>query len=104
MLSAIPKRIIPSFSALSRPMSVQVQGSSFKLALVQLAVTSNKENNLKHARDKVLEASNNGAKVVVLPVKLKMNIDQVIKLVKLSVLICIHVGVLQLPLRNKILS
>jgi predicted amidohydrolase len=49
-------------------MSVQVRGSPFKLALIQLAVTSNKANNLKHARERVLEASKNGANVVVLPV------------------------------------
>ncbi|CAO3682523.1 unnamed protein product [Umbelopsis vinacea] len=48
-------------------MSVQVRGSPFKLALIQLAVTSNKANNLKHARERVLEASKNGANVVVLP-------------------------------------
>jgi hypothetical protein len=68
MFPTITKRFIPSFSALSRPMSVQVRGSPFKLALIQLAVTSNKANNLKHARERVLEASKNGANVVVLPV------------------------------------
>ncbi|RUP43643.1 carbon-nitrogen hydrolase [Jimgerdemannia flammicorona] len=41
--------------------------SPFKLALVQLAVGSNKDENLKNARKNVLEASNHGANVVVLP-------------------------------------
>ncbi|CAO3677423.1 unnamed protein product [Umbelopsis ramanniana] len=67
MLGAITKRFVPSLSVLSRPMSVAVQGSKFKLALVQLAVTADKKHNLKHARAKVLEASDNGANVVVLP-------------------------------------
>lgn len=40
---------------------------SFKLALVQLLVTANKEANLANARSKVLEAAKNGANVVVLP-------------------------------------
>jgi hypothetical protein len=69
MIGAITKRFIPTLSVLSRPMSVTVQGSRFKLALVQLAVTGDKEKNLKHARDKVLEASKNGANIVVLPVQ-----------------------------------
>lgn len=41
--------------------------SPFKLALVQLAVSPNKEDNLQNARAHVLEASTNGANVVVLP-------------------------------------
>jgi hypothetical protein len=68
MLSAITQRIAPSFSALSRNMSINVQGSPFKLALIQLAVTISKKTNLKHAHDRVMEASKQGAKVVVLPV------------------------------------
>jgi predicted amidohydrolase len=40
---------------------------SVKLALVQLAATSDKPSNLSHARKKVLEASRLGAKIVVLP-------------------------------------
>ncbi|KAI9287002.1 carbon-nitrogen hydrolase [Umbelopsis sp. AD052] len=67
MLSAITKRFIPSLPSYSRPMSVAVRGSPFKLALVQLAVTADKDKNLKHARAKVLEASKNGANIVVLP-------------------------------------
>ncbi|KAM3586240.1 Omega-amidase nit3 [Umbelopsis sp. WA50703] len=67
MLSAITQRIAPSFSALSRNMSINVQGSPFKLALIQLAVTISKKTNLKHAHDRVMEASKQGAKVVVLP-------------------------------------
>lgn len=69
MLPAITKRFFPIVSAFSRQMSVQVQASPFKLALIQLAVTSNKADNLKHARNRVLEASKNGANVVVLPVR-----------------------------------
>ncbi|KAJ3189353.1 hypothetical protein HDU85_002982 [Gaertneriomyces sp. JEL0708] len=40
---------------------------SFKLALVQLAVTASKEANLSNARQKVTEAAKKGANVVVLP-------------------------------------
>lgn len=38
-----------------------------KLALIQLATGSSKSTNLSHARSKVLEASKNGAKIIVLP-------------------------------------
>ncbi|KAK1023776.1 Omega-amidase nit3, partial [Friedmanniomyces endolithicus] len=38
-----------------------------KLALVQLAAGADKNANLSHARNKVLEAASNGAKLVVLP-------------------------------------
>lgn len=38
-----------------------------KLALIQLATGSSKSANLSHARNKVLEASKNGAKIIVLP-------------------------------------
>ncbi|KAK0848417.1 Omega-amidase nit3 [Friedmanniomyces endolithicus] len=38
-----------------------------KLALVQLAAGADKSSNLSHARNKVLEAASNGAKLVVLP-------------------------------------
>ena len=41
--------------------------SSFRLALIQLAVGANKAANVKHACDKVKEAAANGAKVVSLP-------------------------------------
>ncbi|KAL2911801.1 hypothetical protein HK105_208734 [Polyrhizophydium stewartii] len=41
--------------------------SSFKLALVQLFVTANKQANLANARRLVLQAAGNGANVVVLP-------------------------------------
>jgi omega-amidase len=40
---------------------------SVKLALVQLASTADKAHNLTHARTKVLEATKQGAKIVVLP-------------------------------------
>ncbi|KAJ3045904.1 hypothetical protein HDV00_006170 [Rhizophlyctis rosea] len=40
---------------------------SFNLALVQLSVTANKEANLQAARTKVLQASQKGANIVVLP-------------------------------------
>ncbi|CAJ0757093.1 8598_t:CDS:10 [Entrophospora sp. SA101] len=39
----------------------------FKLACIQLAVTSNKQTNLTNAKNKILEASNNGAKLIILP-------------------------------------
>lgn len=41
--------------------------SSFRLALVQLAVSSNKVSNLARASDKIKEASSKGAQVVSLP-------------------------------------
>ncbi|KAF1955247.1 amidohydrolase [Byssothecium circinans] len=40
---------------------------SVKLALVQLSCTADKARNLSHARTKVLEATRQGAKIVVLP-------------------------------------
>ncbi|KAJ3054566.1 hypothetical protein HK097_001450 [Rhizophlyctis rosea] len=43
------------------------KAKSFNLALVQLSVTANKEINLHNARNKVLQAAQNGANVVVLP-------------------------------------
>lgn len=42
--------------------------SEFRIALVQLAVTSNKAQNLLRAKDKIKEAASNGAKIVALPV------------------------------------
>ena len=44
------------------------QASSFRLALVQLAVGSNKATNLSRAAEKVREAAQNGSKIVALPV------------------------------------
>lgn len=49
--------------------SILAPASKFKLALIQLATSSDKQTNLQRARDKVLEAAKNGANVVVLPVK-----------------------------------
>ncbi|CAI8029415.1 Omega-amidase NIT2 [Geodia barretti] len=43
------------------------QASSFRLALVQLAVGSNKATNLSRAAEKVREAAQNGSKIVALP-------------------------------------
>ncbi|KAF2017696.1 carbon-nitrogen hydrolase [Aaosphaeria arxii CBS 175.79] len=45
----------------------QLLKKSVKLALVQLASTSDKAHNLSHARTKVLEATKQGANIVVLP-------------------------------------
>lgn len=42
--------------------------NSFKLACIQLSVTADKSVNLLKAKSKILEASRNGAKVIVLPV------------------------------------
>jgi hypothetical protein len=42
-------------------------GSKFKLALIQLAVGTNKTENLARAALKIAEAVNNGAQVVSLP-------------------------------------
>jgi omega-amidase len=41
--------------------------STFKFAAIQLAVTADKDNNLKNAADKIKEAASNGAKVISLP-------------------------------------
>lgn len=40
----------------------------FRLALVQLAVTANKAQNILRAKEKIKEAVSKGARVVVLPV------------------------------------
>ncbi|KAF2107603.1 carbon-nitrogen hydrolase [Lophiotrema nucula] len=45
----------------------QLLKQSVKLALIQLASTADKAHNLSHARSKVLEATKQGAKIVVLP-------------------------------------
>jgi len=42
--------------------------NTFKFAAIQLAVTADKESNLKNAADKIKEAASNGAKVISLPV------------------------------------
>lgn len=42
--------------------------STFKFAAIQLAVTADKDSNLKNAADKIKEAASNGAKVISLPV------------------------------------
>ncbi|CEP16397.1 hypothetical protein [Parasitella parasitica] len=41
--------------------------SAFKLALVQISIGSDKSKNLERTREKIIEASRNGAQVVVLP-------------------------------------
>lgn len=46
------------------------QSQRVRLALVQLAVGSDKATNLGRAAEKVREASQNGAKIVALPVEL----------------------------------
>ena len=43
--------------------------AGFKLALIQLAVTANKTENIVRACQKIAEASKAGAKVVALPVR-----------------------------------
>ncbi|TPX31622.1 hypothetical protein SeLEV6574_g08522 [Synchytrium endobioticum] len=48
-------------------MAALVGARNFRLALVQLLVAASKETNLQNARRKILEASQNGANVVVLP-------------------------------------
>lgn len=48
--------------------SMAAQASAFRIALVQLAVGSDKATNLSRATEKVREASKNGAKFVTLPV------------------------------------
>ncbi|PVH93179.1 carbon-nitrogen hydrolase [Periconia macrospinosa] len=49
------------------PAATHLLKQSVKLALVQLACTADKAANLRHARTKVLEATKQGAKIVVLP-------------------------------------
>ncbi|CAI6268351.1 unnamed protein product [Periconia digitata] len=53
--------------ATSTPATSHLLKQSVKLALVQLACTADKAANLRHARTKVLEATKQGAKIVVLP-------------------------------------
>jgi omega-amidase len=43
------------------------QSKGFKFAGIQLSVTADKERNINHAREKIIEASQNGAKVISLP-------------------------------------
>lgn len=47
---------------------LSTMSNSFKLACIQLSVTTDKTVNLLKAKSKILEASRNGAKVIVLPV------------------------------------
>jgi omega-amidase len=42
----------------------------FKVALCQLAVTSDKDHNIAHAREKIESAADHGAKLIVLPVRI----------------------------------
>jgi hypothetical protein len=51
--------------------NIATMSASFKLACVQLDVSSNKRTNLNRAKDKILEAAREGANVVVLPVRIK---------------------------------
>ena len=44
--------------------------SAFRIALIQLAVSSNKAQNLVRAKDKIKEAVSKGAKIVALPVSM----------------------------------
>lgn len=48
--------------------SVLAPASKFKLALIQLLGSPDKQANLERARGKILEAARHGAQVVVLPV------------------------------------
>ena len=48
--------------------SILAPASKFKLALIQLGGSADKQANLAKARAQVLEAAKNGANVVVLPV------------------------------------
>ena len=51
-----------------------ISPSGFRIALVQLAVTANKAQNLSRARDKIKEAVSSGAKLVALPVGAKFSV------------------------------
>ena len=42
--------------------------TAFRLACIQLAVTANKAQNYVRAREKIVEAAKNGAKLIILPV------------------------------------
>ena len=44
--------------------------TAFRIALIQLAVSSNKAQNVLRAKEKIKEAVSNGAKVVALPVRI----------------------------------
>lgn len=50
--------------------------SEFRIALVQLAVTSNKAQNLLRAKDKIKEAASNGAKIIALPVGFAFTLER----------------------------
>lgn len=53
-------------------MALHFKGSfhvvQFKIALCQLSVTSDKERNIAHAREKIEEAAGKGAQLILLPV------------------------------------
>ena len=51
-----------------RTLSSMAQAHKFRVALVQLAVGSDKATNLSRAAEKVREASQKGANIVALPV------------------------------------
>lgn len=52
--------------------------SEFRIALIQLAVSSNKAQNLLRAKDKIKEAVSNGAKIVALPVRASFNFRELV--------------------------
>ncbi|KAK6076826.1 nitrilase family protein [Seiridium cupressi] len=60
----------PSLTPIARTMATSVSAvlrQPVKLACIQLASGADKDANLAHARDKVLEAAKDGAKIIVLP-------------------------------------
>lgn len=72
--SGLPEGLFTESSMLSRALtSMTAQARSFRLALVQLAVGSDKATNLSRASEKVREATQNGANIVVLPVSIPTN-------------------------------
>ena len=52
------------------PVALFSNVTAFRIALIQLAVSSNKSQNLLRAKEKIKEAVFNGAKVVALPVRI----------------------------------
>jgi len=60
---------------------------AFRIALVQLAVTSNKAQNLSRAKEKIKEAVSNGAKIVALPVGFGIILKILYSVLKFRVLV-----------------
>ena len=78
-------------------MSTLAPAFPFKLALVQLGnIKSCEKDNLEHAREKIEEAADNGANVVVMPVRVQHASEKIVT--------TITAGMFQFTLRHQILQ